>query len=130
MDPAIIFGSVGYQHSFSRHFDDLDTNPDTTTPGSVRLGDSFSFGAGIAFAFNDRTSMSLAFNDRIVREAKLQPDGQGSQKVIGSQGNVGTLNLGITYALGAHTTVVGLLGVGLTPDAPDFTMSVKVPFQL
>ncbi|TAN08516.1 MAG: hypothetical protein EPN38_02305 [Rhodanobacteraceae bacterium] len=129
MDPAIVFGSVGYQHYFQRHFGDVDTSPDTTTPGRVELGDNFTFGAGLAFAFNDRTSMSLSFVDKIVREARIKIDGQASQPIIGSLGNIGTLNVGLTYALTPHLTWVTLLGVGLTPDAPDFTLNVKLPYQ-
>lgn len=129
MDPAIVFASFGYQHSFLRHFNDIDTSPDTMTPGKVRLGDAFTFGAGVAFAFNDRTSMSLSFVDRIVREARIKLDGDDSRPVIGSLGNIGTLNLGVTYAMSRHLTWVALLGIGLTPDAPDFTLDVKVPYQ-
>lgn len=129
MDPAIVFASFGYQHSFIRHFGDIDTSPDTITPGKVRLGDTFSFGAGVAFAFNDRTSMSLSFVDKIVREARIKIDGEDSQPVIGSLGNIGTLNLGVTYAMSKHLTWVALLGIGLTPDAPDFTLDLKVPYQ-
>jgi len=40
------------------------------------------------------------------------------------------LNLGITYALNQKTTLVSLLGIGLTPDAPDFTLAFKVPYML
>lgn len=129
MDPAIVFASIGYQHSFLRHFSDIDTSPDTITPGKVRLGDTFTFGAGVAFAFNDRTSMSLSFVDRIVREARIKIDGEDSRPVIGSLGNIGTLNLGVTYAMSKHATWVALLGIGLTPDAPDFTLDVKIPYQ-
>jgi hypothetical protein len=129
MDPAIVFASVGYQHNFIRHFGDLDTSPDTVTPGKVRLGDTFTFGAGVAFAFNDRTSMSLSFVDKIVREARIKIDGEDSQPVIGSLGNIGTMNLGVTYAISKHLTWVALLGIGLTPDAPDFTVGVKIPYQ-
>ncbi|HET7932451.1 MAG TPA: hypothetical protein VFL63_13810, partial [Rhodanobacteraceae bacterium] len=129
MDPAIVFGSFSYQHSIIRHFGDIDTSPDTITPGKVRLGDSFAFGAGVAFAFNDRTSMSLSFVDRIVRESRIKIDGAESQPVIGSLGNIGTFNLGVTYALSKHLTLVTLLGIGLTPDAPDFTVNVKLPYQ-
>lgn len=129
MDPAIVFGSLGYQYNFSGRFDDLDTSPDTITPGSVRLGDAFTFGAGVAFAFNDRTSMSLSFVDKIVREARIKIDGQASKPIIGSRGNIGTFNLGITYALSQHLTWVTMLGIGLTPDAPDFTLNVKIPYQ-
>ena len=29
-----------------------------------------------------------------------------------------------------NATVVGLLGIGLTPDAPDFTLGFKIPYSL
>jgi hypothetical protein len=32
--------------------------------------------------------------------------------------------------LNQHTTLVTLLGIGLTPDAPDFTLAFKIPYML
>jgi hypothetical protein len=130
IDPAIVFANLGYIHSFGRSFGDIDTDPDTRTPGRVKLGDAYYFGAGVAFAFNDRASLSLSFSDRINAKAALQPRGQSSTKVIGSDANAATLNLGVTYALDRHTTLVTLLGVGLTADAPDFTLTFKIPYTL
>ena len=37
--------------------------------------------------------------------------------------------MGVTHALNQHTTLVTLLGIGLTPDAPDFSLSFKVPYM-
>lgn len=129
LDPAILFANVGYIGSVSRGFNDIDTDPETRTPGRVKLGNSYYFGAGVAFAFNERTSLSLSFSDKITTKASLRSDGQSWQKVIGSDGNAGTFNMGVTYALDKHTTLVTLLGVGLTPDAPDFTLTLKVPYM-
>lgn len=129
-DPAILFANIGYIHSFPRSFDDLDANPDTINPGEVKLGGSYYFGAGVAFAFNERTSLSISFSDKLSSRASTRyRDGQWF-KVIGSDANAGTLNLGITYALNRNTTLVSLLGIGLTPDAPDFTLAFKVPYML
>src|SRR5690606_13160520 len=61
-EPAILFGNIGYTHSFVGSFDDLDNNPATVNPGKVRLGRAFTLGAGVAFAFNERTSLSIAYN--------------------------------------------------------------------
>lgn len=129
LDPAILFANVGYIGTVSRGFGDIDTDPETRTPGRVKLGNSYYFGAGVAFAFNERTSLSLSFSDKITTKASLRPDNQPWQKVIGSDGNAGTFNMGVTYALDKHTTLVSLLGVGLTPDAPDFTLTLKVPYM-
>ena len=36
----------------------------------------------------------------------------------------------MTYALSERMTFVGNLGIGLTPDAPDFSITAKLPFVL
>jgi hypothetical protein len=129
MDPAIVFGNVGYVHSFTRSFNDINTDPQIVTPGSVSLADIYYYGAGLAFAFNDRTSLSLSFSDRINGKDSLRATGGPWTKIIGSQANAATLNVGFTYALDAHTTIVTLLGMGMTPDAPDFTLTFKIPYM-
>lgn len=129
MDPAIVFGNIGYIHSFSRSFKDINTDPQVVTPGSVRLADVFYYGAGLAFAFNDRSSLSLSFSDRINGKDSLRNSGGPWTKIIGSQANAAALNLGFTYALNPHTTFVTVLGMGMTPDAPNFTLTFKVPYM-
>lgn len=129
-DPAILFGNVGYVRSFARDFDDLDNNPATVNPGRVRLGDAFYFGAGVAFAFNERTSLSISFSDRLNARARTRYEGGPWSKLIGSDANAATMSLGVTHAMTPNATFVGVLGIGLTPDAPDFNLTVKVPYAL
>ncbi|MCE7032329.1 transporter [Lysobacter sp. GX 14042] len=131
-DPAILFANFGYMHPFARRFDDLDNNPDTVNPGEVWLGRSFYFGAGLAFAFNERTSLSLSVSDKLSARARTRYDeGDGNWlKVIGSDANAAMFNLGVTYALSPNATFVTQLGIGLTPDAPDFSLIFKVPYML
>ena len=129
-DPAILFGNIGYTYSFRASFDDIDNNPDTVNPGDVKLGDSFYYGAGVAFAFNERTSFSMSLSNRLSARARTRIDGQPWLKVIGSDANAAMFNLGVTYAMSQNATVVGLLGIGLTPDAPDFTLGFKIPYSL
>lgn len=131
-DPAILFGSVGYVHSFTESFDDIDNNPATVNPGKVRLGRAFQIGAGVAFAFNERTSLSIAYNNRFNSRARTRYEGPDAEwvKLIGTDGNAATLSLGVTHALSPSATLVGMLGIGLTPDAPDFSLSFKIPYTL
>ncbi|KGO97670.1 transporter, partial [Novilysobacter defluvii] len=131
-DPAILFANFGYMHPFAKSFDDLDNNPDTINPGEVWLGRSFYFGAGLAFAFNERTSLSLSVSDKLSARARTRYDeGDGKWlKVIGSDANAAMFNLGVTYALNQNSTFVTQLGIGLTPDAPDFSLIFKVPYML
>jgi hypothetical protein len=130
MDPALVFANFGYTGYLSRHFRDIGIDPSVQNPGRVKLGESFSYALGLAFALNDRTSLSVAVSDQISRQAKIKYDGQSWQSLIGSNANAATFNLGMTYALNKKTTLVTTLGVGLTPDAPDFTLGIKIPFVL
>lgn len=129
-DPAILFANFGYVQPFTGSFDDLDNNPDTVNPGDVRLGHGFYYGAGVAFAFNQRTSLSISFSNRVTARARTRNEGEDWVKIIGSDANAATLNLGVTYALNPKTTLVTQLGIGLTPDAPDFSLSFKLPYML
>lgn len=128
-DPAILFANIGYIRSFTGSFDDLDSNPATVNPGKVRLGNAFYFGGGVAFAFNERTSVSLSYSNRVNARARMRYDGSYWSKVIGSDANAATFNLAVTHAVSPKTTVVAMLGMGLTPDAPDFSLGFKIPYN-
>ena len=80
-DPAILYGNIGYTYAFEASFDDIDNNPDTVNPGDVKLGDSFYFGAGVAFAFNERTSFSMSLSNRMNARARTRYDGMPWTKV-------------------------------------------------
>ena len=62
--------------------------------------------------------------------ARMRYDGADWIKVIGSDATSATFNLGVTHALSARATVVTMLGIGLTPDAPDFSLTFKVPYSI
>lgn len=130
LDPALVFANLGYTGYVPRHFDNLSTNPNVQNPGDVSLGSSFTYGLGLAFALNDKTSVSMSFSDQLTRSARVRYDGGDWTTLVGSNANAGTFNLGMTYALSPKSTLVTTLGVGITPDAPNFTLGVKVPFLL
>jgi hypothetical protein len=99
MDLVVVFANLGFSHSSPRGFANTDTDLQTTTPGSVKLGNAFDFGAGIAFAFafafafalNERASLSLSVNNRINGNALLRPSGKPRTKVVGNGANAGSL---------------------------------------
>ncbi len=130
LDPALLFANFGYTHYISRSFDDLDNDADTVTPGEVSLGGSWNWGLGLAFALNDRASLSMSFSQQINDKARTKYEGEEWVDLIGSDANSAMFNLGLTYALGKKTTLVTTLGVGLTPDAPDFTLGIRIPYAL
>lgn len=119
-DPAILFANAGYTYNVEGSFDSF---------GDVRLGDSFFYGLGMAFAMNERMSVSLSLSHRISMESETRAKGGQWKKVIGSDGNAATFNTGVTYALSDKLSMSTSLGIGLTPDAPDFSVGVKFPYR-
>lgn len=128
LDPLVVFGNATYFHNFARDFDDIDEN-EGDTPGRVDIGDAFQFGAGLAFALNDKSSISMSYSQRIIERTRLTPEGQASRVVVGSQANVGLVNLGATFSLGPRLALVTNVGIGLTDDSPDMSLGVRLPFR-
>lgn len=126
LDPAIVFASANYFYNFTNHFDDISsTSGAPAAPGDIKLGDSFQYGLGTAFALNERMSLSLSFTQRFTANSKSRQDGFNWQTIVGSDANSAMLNIGSTYSLNDRSSVVVNVGAGLTPDAPNATVGVK-----
>ncbi len=128
LDPMIVFGNLTYFHNFPRRFDDID-EIEGLQPGDVDIGNAIQFGAGLAFALNEKSSISTSFTLRYGDEARLRfVDGEFSD-VIGSGSTVGLLNMGATFAISDRISLLTSVGIGMTTDAPDLTISARVPFR-
>ena len=128
IDPAVLFGSIAYTYNMQNSFGDISPTEGIKVPGKVKLGDTFQIGAGIAFALNEKMSMSFSVSDLIAMKSKVNQDGAGWQTISNSDANAGYFNIGMTMAVSDKLTVVPNLSVGLTNDAPDFTFSLKFPY--
>ena len=92
------------------------------------MGDSVQLGAGVAFALNDRMSLSMSYAHRFAEQSRIKT-GANWQTVIGSDSSSGSLNFGVTYAMSDRLSMVANVGMGVTPDAPDVTVGVKFPYN-
>ena len=128
LDPLVVFGNLTYFRNFSRDFDDIDEN-EGDLPGRVDIGDAWQFGAGLAFALNDKSSISMSYSQRLVERTRLTPVGQERRAVVGSQANVGIANFGATFSLGPKLALVTNVGIGLTDDSPDMSVAIRLPFR-
>jgi hypothetical protein len=128
LDPMVVFGSATYFHNFGRKFDDIDEIPGDQ-PGRVKIGNAYQFGAGLAFALNDKSSISMSYTQRIVERTSLTPNDRDQRIVVGSQANVALMNLGATFSLGERLALVANVGLGLTDDSPDMAVSIRIPFR-
>ncbi len=128
LDPMIVFGNLTYFHNFPRRFDDID-EIEGLHPGEVDIGNAIQFGAGLAFALNEKSSISTSFTLRYGDETRLRfIDGEFSD-VIGSGSTVGLLNMGATFAISDRISLLTSVGIGMTTDAPDVTISARIPFR-
>lgn len=128
VDPAVLFGSLSYTYNMEESFDDISSTIGQTVPGKVKLGNWFQYGMGVAFALNERTSMSFSYSHLVSQKSRIRPDGGDWQTVSSSDANAAYFNIGMTYALTDKLTMVPNLSIGLTPDAPDFSFSLKFPY--
>jgi hypothetical protein len=128
VDPVVLFGSVSYFRNFDQGFDDISEGPGLQ-PGNVKPGDSFQYGAGVAFAVNERSSLSFSFSQRFVESTSLKFQGGDFAPIVGSHANVASLNIGSTFAFSQRASVIVNVGAGLTRDTPDFSLATRVPFS-
>lgn len=128
-DPALFFANLSYTHYFEEDFDDLGVREgDPDQPGEVALGDQIQLGLGIAFAINERTSMSMWFTQRFFGEAEITQNGV-TQEVVGSETSTGSFDIGVTHALSQNLSVVAGVGIGLTTDSSDYRFSLRFPYR-
>ncbi len=128
VDPLILFGSFSYFRNFDQGFDDISEGPGLQ-PGNVKPGDSFQYGAGVAFAVNERSSLSFSFTQRFVESTSLKFQGGDFTPIVGSHANVASLNIGSTFAFSQRASVLVNVAAGLTRDTPDFSLAARVPFS-
>lgn len=125
VDPAVLFASLSYTHNLQRHFSDISSDVGKTLPGSIDMGDIYQFGFGAAFALNDSLALNVSYAQRFNRTSRLKYDGGNWTGIVGSDANAGVLNLGATYGISNHQSVIVNVGAGLTPDAPNTQLSLK-----
>ncbi|MFT0869567.1 hypothetical protein [Pseudomonas sp. CAM1A] len=127
-DPAVLFASLSYTYNMQDSFSDISPQVNSKVKGDVKLGDSWQIGGGIAFALNERMSMSFSVTDQFASKSKIKPDGGDWQSITNSDYNAANFNVGLTFAATDNLTIVPNLSIGLTEDSPDFSFSLKFPY--
>lgn len=128
VDPVVLFGNFSYFRNFEQEFDDVNEIAGLQ-PGVIKPGDAFQYGAGVAFAVNERSSLSFSFTQRFVEATDIRGISSPFQSIIGSHANVASLNIGSTFAFSQRASVIVNVGAGLTRDTPDFSLVTRVPFS-
>lgn len=127
-DPVVFFGNFSFTENLpARHTlpSNDPNNPGGTMVGHIRPGNSYGFQLGSILALNPDTSMTLGWDQRFTRAAKLN-----GAVWPGSYLVEGTLRLGTSYVYAPGRILDLSFGVGLTPDTPNLQFSVGLPFRL
>jgi hypothetical protein len=125
-DPVVLFGGINYLYSFPRDnvtlgFDDgTSENLGTVAPGGI-VGFNFGIGLGL----NEKMSLSLGYDQNSVEPTKI--NGQTPADAVRLQ--LGTMLVGLSYRLTPTSNLNFTLGVGVTRDAPDVTLSLRYPMS-
>lgn len=120
-DPAVFFGSLSYLWNIKR---DVNKTVGDATFGTVDPADAIGFNFGMGLALNEKASFSLGYDHSIIGKDKVN----GDTATLAQTRQVGSLLVGYSYRLN-HTTSFSLsLGAGLTSEAPDLQLTMRVPY--
>jgi hypothetical protein len=119
-DPAILFLSVAYFYNFSR--DVGFAGSPAIDYGTIKLGNSFEYNLGFILALQEKFSINFALNQRIVGKTT-----RNGQNLPDTSINAVAFNIGATYVVNPRFSLDFLVGIGLTPDAPDVSLLVRMP---
>ncbi len=125
-DPVVLFGSINYLYSFPRdnvtlRFDDGFTE----NLGRVAPGGIVGFNFGIGLGLNEKMSLSLGYDQSSVEPTKIN----GVEPPDAVRLQLGTMLVGLSYRLTPTSNLNFTLGVGVTRDAPDVTLSLRYPMS-
>jgi hypothetical protein len=123
--PATFFGTFSYMHNFKRNnISRRILNGESEPLGDISPPDSFGFNVGVGLALNEKATVSFGYDHISIGRAR-----QNHQPIPNSmRTQLGTLMVGFSYRVDQHRTINISVGAGLTPDAPDVGLMVRVPF--
>lgn len=129
-DPAVFFGGVSYQFNLPRDvnktlFIQQGGVPVTQEIGRVDPGDIFTLNFGMGLGLNEKSSFSIGYEHNYVGKSKI--NGETPKNSVSSQ--VGILQLGYSYRLTPKVVGNLSLGIGVTRDAPDAQLTLRLPYS-
>jgi hypothetical protein len=122
-DPAVIYGGMSYLWHIPRR---INKTVGEAFVGRVDPGDAISGNLGFGFALNPRFSFSLGYNLSLILPSKTEIGGtiQRSKSL-----QVGTLGIGASYRISEKQSVNFGFEFGMTSDAPDASLTMRLPFR-
>lgn len=120
-DPVVIFGGTTYLMHLGR---DIDRTVGGAFIGHVDPGDAVSANLGFGFALNPRFSFSMGYRHSYIFKTQTEI---GSVVEESTPLQVGSLSFGMSYRLNTRVTANVGFEFGMTEDAPDVGITLRLP---
>ena len=122
-DPVVLYGGSSYLWHMPANVDKIVGG---ALIGRVDPGDAISANLGFGFALNPRFSFSLGYNHSYIFPTKTQIGGTDQRS---TSLHVGSFNVGTSYRISERQSVNIAFEFGMTSDAPDVSMSLRLPLR-
>lgn len=123
-EPGVLFGNLRYTWNIPGVVH--ETQPGSTPEqdfGKIDPGDVIGGSMGLGLSINDRLSVALSYDHAYVLKTK-----QDGSYVTGSVPlQIGSFGAGITWRRNQRSSYSFFLGVGVTDDAPDVSLGIRIP---
>lgn len=113
-DPVVYYANLGYLYNIPRTFNGVKVEP----------GSSISAAFGMSMSLNDRASFSVGYSHSTVFETLANNVSLNSDLL-----QVGSLDLGYAYQLNDRLSLNFNASFGVTEDAPDTRIGIRVPIK-
>jgi hypothetical protein len=132
-DPAVLFANIGYVHNFASSVNqDFSTDTGTVRVERVDPGDSIRASFGVGFALNEDLSLSFGYEHNWIMgtEQRQRDLATGEETTMESDDfQVGSLLFGLSLGLAENIGFNVNVAVGVTDEAPDARITVRVPIS-
>lgn len=130
-EPAVVYGSLSFSRNLPRHHVVLESrNP----PALINLapGPGIGFGFGMAYALNYKLTINMGYSQSFNFPNRLTGPGVASlphNKLPNSATNAAALRFGAIWKINEKTLIDLSVSPGLTLDAPDVQISLRIPYR-
>lgn len=122
IDPAIVFLNVAYFNNLPRNVG-LAGNPPQDF-GKIDLGNSFEYNLGLILALQEKLSLNFSYNQRVASRTT-----RNGVPLTDTSLNAISFKIGATYVISPRYTLDFNVGIGLSQDAPDVSVLVRLPIS-
>jgi hypothetical protein len=122
-DPVVLYGGAGYLYHIPAKINKMVGG---ALIGKVDPGDAISANVGFGFALNSRFSFSLGYNHSYIFPTKTEIGGTNQRS---TSLHVGSFSVGSSFRTSDRTSVNIAFEFGMTSDAPDVSMTLRLPLR-